>query len=92
MLVERMALKTTAFDRAEAMGWDVAELAKRSGLSLASLYKLKDGSRSPGPKAIEGLLSAFPNLSYRDLFVPDNRTQVRRPGTSMQPEPEPTAA
>jgi len=86
-----MTLRTTAFERAEQLGWSIDDLARRSGLSLASLYKLKDGSRSPGPKAIEGLLNAFPNLSYRDLFVPDNRTRVQHSGTSIQPE-APTAA
>jgi transcriptional regulator with XRE-family HTH domain len=76
MGIRGMALRTTAIDRAQAMGWSIAELAARSGLSVETLYKLKDGSRTPGPKTIEGLLQAFPNLGYRDLFLPVTRTDV----------------
>lgn len=71
-------MKTTAFDRAEALGWSITELAEKSGLSVEMLYKLRAGERQPGQKAIEGLMRAFPNLSYRDLFVPSNRTEVQR--------------
>ena len=81
-----MALKTTAFERAEALGWTLAELASRSGLSIETLYKLKSGDRGAGPKAVEGLLAAFPNLSYRDLFVPSNRTTVQRKRMAVQRE------
>jgi len=70
MLRHGMALRTTAFERADALGWSMAELAKRSGLSRYTLYKLKTGERAPGGKVIEGLLRAFPNLTYRDLFLP----------------------
>ena len=77
-------LKTTAFERADALGWSMAELAARSGLSVETLYKLKDGTRTPGTKTIEGLLRAFPNLSYRDLFVPANRTSIQKNGPEVQ--------
>lgn len=73
-------LRTTAFERAEQLGWGVRELSRRSGLSREVLYKLKAGKRQPGLRSIEGLLRAFPNLSYRDLFVP------------VEPRDEPTAA
>ena len=63
-----MPLTTTAFERADQLGWSMSELHRRSGVSMAALYKYRTGERSPGPKAIEGLLRAFPNLSYRDLF------------------------
>jgi transcriptional regulator with XRE-family HTH domain len=91
MLSQSVALSTTALDRAAAMGWSMAELAERSGLSVETLYKLKDGSRTPGPKSIEGLLQAFPNLGYRDLFVPRNSTDVHKPRTSIQ-KPVPAEA
>lgn len=84
-----MGLKTTAFERAEGLGWSIAELADRSGLSVETLYKLRDGSRQPGQRTIEGLLSAFPNLGYRDLFVPSDRTSVQRNSSVIQ---EPAAA
>jgi transcriptional regulator with XRE-family HTH domain len=85
-----VSLTTTALDRAEALGWSIADLAKRSGLSVETLYKLKTGERAPGPKSIEGLLKAFPNLGYRDLFVPGNSTDVHTTKTVIQPA-EPAA-
>ena len=74
-----MALRTTAFERADALGWNMATLAARSGLSVETLYKIKAGERTPGGKTIEGLLRAFPNLTYRDLFLPGPEPSSRRP-------------
>lgn len=79
-----MGIRTTAFDRADALGWDIAELARRSELSVETLYKLRSGKRQPGQKVIEGLLLAFPSLSYRDLFVPTNSTTVQVSSTELQ--------
>lgn len=79
-----MGLRTTAFDRADALKWDIAELARRSGLSVETLYKLRSGKRQPGQKAIEGLMLAFPSLSYRDLFMPENRTIVQFSDSTVQ--------
>lgn len=87
-----MGLKTTAFDRAEALGWSIAELAKRSDLSLETLYKLRTGERQPGQKAIEGLMRAFPALGYRDLFVPFERTAVHKSSTELQDRAAASAA
>jgi transcriptional regulator with XRE-family HTH domain len=84
-----MGLRTTAFDRATALEWDISELARRSGLSVETLYKLRAGTRQPGQKAIEGLMRAFPALSYRDLFVPADSTTVQQIDTVLQ---EPAAA
>ena len=86
-----MELRTTAFERAQALGWTIAELAERSGLSLETLYKLRDGTRKPGPKAIEGLMQAFPNLGYRDLFAPSDGTVVQHRRSTVQ-ERDPSAA
>ena len=73
-----MAVRTTAFERAEALGWTISELARRAELSEETLYKLRNGERGVGSKVIEGLLKAFPSLTYRDLFVPAERTTVPR--------------
>jgi transcriptional regulator with XRE-family HTH domain len=81
-----VALETTAFERAAALGWGIPELARRAGLSEETLYKLRDGTRGPGRKTIEGLLQAFPSLGYRDLFVPSNRTEIRRKRLSVSAE------
>jgi hypothetical protein len=72
-------LKTNAIERAEALGWSMHELSKRSGISVWMLYKIKDGSRTPGVVVIEGLLRAFPNLGYRDLFVSENGAHASQP-------------
>lgn len=79
-----MAVSTTVFERAEALGWGIPELARRAGLSDETLYKLRRGKRGPGRRTIEGLLQAFPNLSYRDLFVPIYRTDVQESSISVQ--------
>lgn len=79
-----VGLKTTAFDRAESLGWTIPELAERAGLSVETLYKLRDGTRQPGQKAIEGLLRAFPSLGYRDLFVPSRSTEVQAESPEVQ--------
>ena len=64
-----MALQTTAFERAAALNWNIPELARRSGLSKETLYKVKAGDRRIGADFIQGILRAFPSLSYGDLFV-----------------------
>lgn len=87
-MIVPMGLKTTAFDRAAALDWSMADLAERSGLSVETLYKLRDGTRQPGQKAIEGLLRAFPNLGYRDLFVPANSTDVHHSDLDVQQSEE----
>lgn len=72
LYLRRVRVRTTALERAEESGWSIAELAYRAGLSQETLYKLRSGERQPGRKTIEGLLKAFPGLTYRDLFVPTN--------------------
>ena len=67
-----MAYRTTAFQAAEALGWDMEELAKRSGVPSSTLYEIKRGRRFVGPKTIPGLRRAFPHLSFEQLFVPTN--------------------
>lgn len=84
-----MGLRTTAFERADGLEWSIAELARRSGLSIETLYKLRTGERQPGQKAIEGLMRAFPALGYRDLFVPDDSIRVQRKRSGVQ---DPVAA
>lgn len=71
-----MPLRTTAFQAADACGWDVDELAKRSGVSKKMLYAMRNGGRNPGTKTIAGLMRAFPHLPYERLFVPLESTKV----------------
>lgn len=63
-----MAFRTTAFNAAEAMGWDMEELARRSGVPVSTLYEIRRGRRFVGPKTMPGLRQAFPHLSFEQLF------------------------
>lgn len=59
---------------AELMGWSVDELAARSGIARSTLYAIKAGDRSVGPKTIAGLMRAFPKLTFERLFTPIEST------------------
>ena len=87
-----MPLKTTAFDAAEARGWSLAELSRRSGLPIWTLYSLKSGHRSAGPKAIQGIMRAFPDLPYERLFMPADSAVAQKPTAVATPDDEPAAA
>lgn len=64
-----MPFRTTAFRAAEALGWDINELAKRSGVPASTLYEIRCGRRGVGAKTMPGLRRAFPHLSFEQLFV-----------------------
>lgn len=86
-----MALKTIAFDAATALGWDVAELSKRSGIPVKTLYAVRAGDRKPGPKTIAGIMRAFPHLPFERLFVLVDSTFVAASSSSVA-EPAEAAA
>jgi hypothetical protein len=88
-----MALRTTAFQAAEALGWDLPELSKRSGIPLKTLYALRDGTRRPGPKTIAGLMRAFPQLPFERLFMPaDSANADKRHAIAIAQNAVPEAA
>lgn len=68
-----MPIRTTAVDAGAARGWTKADLAKRTGLSLSTIYSLHGGSQ-PSAKAISAIMRVFPDLPYERLFVPSNST------------------
>jgi transcriptional regulator with XRE-family HTH domain len=80
-----MALKTTAFEAAEAKGWTMAELAKRSGVPVMTLYSLRRGHRSIGPKVIPGIMRAFPDLPFERLFLPADSAIAHTESTIAEP-------
>jgi transcriptional regulator with XRE-family HTH domain len=80
-----MPIRTTAFDAADALGWDMEELAKRSGVPASTLYEIRRGRRYVGPKTIPGLLKAFPHLSFAQLFVPSNSADAEKSATLAEP-------
>jgi transcriptional regulator with XRE-family HTH domain len=70
-----MPIRTTAVDAAEARGWSKAELAKRTGLSLSTIYNLAGGQR-PSAKAISAIMQAFPDLPFERLFVQSDSSKL----------------
>jgi predicted transcriptional regulator len=64
-----MPFRTTAFKAADALGWNMEELARRSGVPSSTLYEIRRGRRFVGPKSMPGLRRAFPHLSFEQLFV-----------------------
>jgi transcriptional regulator with XRE-family HTH domain len=63
-----MPIRTIAVEAAEARGWSKAELAKKTGLSLSTIYSLAKGTQ-PSMKAISAIMTVFPDLPYERLFV-----------------------
>lgn len=80
-----MPIRTTAFDAADALGWDMEELAKRSGVPASTLYEIRRGRRYVGPKTIPGLLKAFPHLSFAQLFVPSDSASAEKVSALAEP-------
>ena len=76
MLYNRSVLKTTVFEAAEALGWDMHELHRRSGIPYSTLYAVRLGTRNPGNRFVTGAKRAFPHLSYEQLFTPVDATNV----------------
>lgn len=64
-------MRTTAVEAAEARGWSNRELARRTGLSLSTIYNLERGAYDTiSGKVINAIMAAFPDLPYERLFVP----------------------
>lgn len=88
-----MAYRTTAFEAADALGWDIDELARRSGVPASTLYMVRRGVRGVGSKTMLGLRRAFPQLSFEQLFVLVDNTNVQKSGAVVsEREPEEVAA
>jgi transcriptional regulator with XRE-family HTH domain len=80
-----MPLRTTAIEAAEARGWTKADLARKTGLSLSTIYSLSWGTR-PGAKAIAAIMQAFPDLPFERLFVPIDSTKLQRAVSTVEPK------
>lgn len=83
-----MPIKTTAVTAAAARGWSKAELARRTGLSLSTIYNMESGVYQPSSKVVSAIMRVFPDLPYERLFVAADSSILQR--TSR--ESEPTAA
>jgi hypothetical protein len=80
-----MPLRTTAIEAAAARGWNKAQLADMTGLSLRTIYSLSHGS-SPSAKAITAIMRVFPDLPYERLFVPLDSTKLNDQHSPLQTE------
>jgi hypothetical protein len=81
-----MPFRTTAVEAAHARGWSKAELRRRTGnrVSLRTIYLWEKGAQ-PGPKAIEAIMAAFPDLPYERLFVPVDSSALKSGTTEVAP-------
>lgn len=84
-----MPIRTTAIEAAKARGWSKAELARRTGLHLRTIYSLGDGTQ-PSGKAIAAIMRVFPDLPYERLFVSYDSSAVQV--SSIKPQPVTEAA
>jgi len=79
-----MPLRTTAIEAAAARGWSKAELQRRTGLSLSTIYNLESGIYTPSGKTINAIMRVFPDLPYERLFVPWNSSKPEVDSSSIQ--------
>ena len=67
-----MKLKTRVFELSKGKYENLKELARVMGISLAQVYRVREGKRDIGEKFIIGAVKAFPGYKLDDLFyVPD---------------------
>jgi len=67
-------LKTKIFDLEE--GRDMKKLAILTGLSLSEIYRIKEGKRGVHDRFIVGVLTAFPEKKFEDLFYIEETSGV----------------
>ncbi len=85
-----MPIRTTAVEAAAARGWSKAELHRRTGLSLGTIYNLAEG-KQPSARAIEAIMRVFPDLPYERLFIPVDSNTVKLSSTTVEPIDEAAA-
>lgn len=45
-----------------------SDLAKEASLNVSQIWRVKKGRSNPGPKFIVGVLNAFPDQKFNNLF------------------------
>ncbi|GAH46209.1 unnamed protein product [marine sediment metagenome] len=73
-MVMNMELKTRVFELSNGRYTDLSELAQAMGISVAQVYRVRQGKRHINEKFIIGAVKAFPGYKLSDLFY-----VVRRP-------------
>lgn len=78
-------MRTTAIEAAAARGWTKAELQRRTGLSLSTIYNLAKGEYDTiSGKSVTAIMAAFPDLPYERLFLPVDSSRVQKQDTSLE--------
>ena len=69
-----MILKTKVFEFYCAKYKNLSELAAVRGMSVSQIYRVREGKRNINQKFIIGVMKAFPEYKFDDLFyfVPEN--------------------
>lgn len=73
MVPGAMKLKTRVFELSNGKYENLKGLARAMGISLAQVYRVREGKRDIGEKFIIGAVKAFPGNKLDDLFyvIPD---------------------
>jgi transcriptional regulator with XRE-family HTH domain len=79
-----MPLRTTAIEAAAARGWSKAELQRRTGLSLSTIYNLESGIYAPSGRTIAAIMRVFPDLPYERLFLPVDSTKLQPSSSQLE--------
>ena len=64
-------LKTRVFELSTEKYSNLSELAQAMGISVAQVYRVRQGKRSINEKFIIGAIKAFPRYKLDDLFCVD---------------------
>lgn len=66
-------LKRDALEKLQSeMQWNDTALAEHMGINRVQIWRVKEGHNEPGRDFIAGILKAFPNVSFEDIFfLPD---------------------
>lgn len=63
-----MKLRTRVFQLSTETYANVSELARAMGISVAQVYRVRQGKRRINEKFIVGAVKAFPGYKIADLF------------------------
>ena len=75
----RISLKTEYLKKLQKeQGISDAVLASMASLNPSQIWRVKEGRCNPGPDFIAGLLNAFPDKSFDDLFFLAKPLQARQ--------------
>jgi len=63
-----MIVKTRIFELCDGNYQNLSELARKMGISVSQIYRVREGKRNINQKFIVGAIKAFPGYKFDDLF------------------------